>query len=67
MKRPSGGMSLTPPAALSTLLDGHRVKYRQIHDPSQLCFPDGPVRVRMMSGTLETLDVKAIVPFAKVG
>lgn len=30
-----------------------------------LCFPDGLVRERVISGTPETFDVKAIVPFAK--
>lgn len=30
----------------------------------KLCFPDGPVRVRTISGTPDTLDVKAMVPLA---
>lgn len=31
----------------------------------RLCFPDGPVRVKRMSGTPETLHVNAMVPLAK--
>lgn len=31
----------------------------------RLCLPDGPVRVTTMSGTPETFEVNAMVPFAK--
>lgn len=33
--------------------------------PPRLCFPGGLVRVRVISGTPDTFDVKAIVPLAK--
>lgn len=33
--------------------------------PPILCFPEGLVRLRVISGTPETFEVKAIVPFAK--